>query len=470
MRKFTIKRLILGLFTLAVAGNHAELYLRTHSAKKQGQSDKTPVVRVEKPEGGHRTIGIDENAFAGKDKTLLRFLTLMQWDYKREENTPPRDEIKALTGREVVMIGFMLPLQKGSQTDVFCLLRTTQTCCYGPTPDYNQYVLVQMDKKVKFERLKPVMVHGTFYVEANPEEGYIYRMKGSKLELAAPDKPEIVPEDVIAATDLPAFKFGPLMKLEQARRSGRAAIPDELRQMDGKQFVLSGYIVGGGGHRIVIGRLFWDRCCTGTPPTSYNSVSVDIKPEETPPPVWQERGAFIGTVKVARNGAGRLVDAVDAGTVMQAVLAVPIVPTWAEFLAGLPIIGVNLWPWLRRKFYQDRLESGHAYVQRDAFVTLAGMVSEGDDNGRVLKTLGPPQAKLDGKPGGYDRGDAGIRPTEVWLYALGGVHDAQFLAPLDLPDVIDDPFAVREGSCGAAIGFKDGSVVAKEVWKNGPSD
>ena len=76
----------------------------------------------------------------------------------------------------------MYPLQQGDAIQYFCLLRTTQTCCYGPRPQFNQYVFVEMDKPTPFHRLDPVACVGKFRVEPTPDEGYIYRMVGEKCE------------------------------------------------------------------------------------------------------------------------------------------------------------------------------------------------------------------------------------------------------------------------------------------------
>jgi hypothetical protein len=76
----------------------------------------------------------------------------------------------------------MYPLQQGDSIQYFCLLRTTQTCCYGPRPQFNQYVFVEMMTPTPFHRLDPVSCAGTFRVEPAPDEGYIYRIEGQNCE------------------------------------------------------------------------------------------------------------------------------------------------------------------------------------------------------------------------------------------------------------------------------------------------
>ena len=150
---------------------------------ENGKGTKAQVVE-EKGPSGHQTIGIDESTVvepSGKEPTL-HFSALMAWDYKPESNSPPPEKIKSLHGRKVRITGFMFPLQEGKSIQYFCLLRTTQTCCYGPRPQFNQYVFVEMAKPTEFYRLDPVSCVGVFRVEPTPKEGFIYRMEGRSCE------------------------------------------------------------------------------------------------------------------------------------------------------------------------------------------------------------------------------------------------------------------------------------------------
>jgi hypothetical protein len=143
------------------------------------------LVQDEGYQAGHYTIGINEKALQRDAQTLL-FSTLKKWRFEPERPSPAPQEVLENDNRLVKVTGFMYPLQSGAQINTFCLLRSTQTCCYGPKPQYNQYVLVEMDHPVPFERLRPIEVAGTFFVEPRPEDGYIYRMEGKSLK--TPDK------------------------------------------------------------------------------------------------------------------------------------------------------------------------------------------------------------------------------------------------------------------------------------------
>lgn len=164
--------IITGGVKISGAGN-------SHSTVLDTQSDS---VRIQKEKGpaGHSTIGIVESAIEqDTTKTLrLSFSKLMSWEYEAQKDTPAPDMIAKLDGRKVKITGFMYPLQQGTKIQYFCLLRTTQTCCYGPRPQYNQYIFVEMGAPTPFFRLDPVACAGTFNVEPNPDEGYIYRLEG----------------------------------------------------------------------------------------------------------------------------------------------------------------------------------------------------------------------------------------------------------------------------------------------------
>jgi len=160
--------------------------MRISTAQEEGnrKSDKVPagsIIIEEKGPAGHSTIGISEEVVVddSQGETALTFKSLMAWEYDEIVNPPPPEDIRKLNGRKVRLVGFMYPLQEGAAISYFCLLRTTQTCCYGPQPQFNQYVFVEMKRPTQFYRLDPVSCVGTLKVEPSPEEGYIYRMEGN---------------------------------------------------------------------------------------------------------------------------------------------------------------------------------------------------------------------------------------------------------------------------------------------------
>lgn len=151
--------------------------------KAERQKNQVQTIE-EKGPAGHQTIGIDERSLPmDSEKELsLSFSILMTWQYEPKGKSKPPESIKKLDGHRIRIVGFMFPLQEGKTIHHFCLLRTTQTCCYGPRPEYNQYIFVEMAKPTTFYRLDPVTCVGKFKVDPSPEEGFIYRMEGERCE------------------------------------------------------------------------------------------------------------------------------------------------------------------------------------------------------------------------------------------------------------------------------------------------
>jgi hypothetical protein len=262
-------------------------------------------------------------------------------------------------GRKVKLTGFMFPLQDAGNLTIFALLRSTQTCCYGPRPQYNQYVFVEMAQPVKFERLAPVVVEGRFFVDPKPDQGYIYRMEGESVRHAFPDDQPASAADFARRNNLPVFDFGPLEAAKTAAdREG--AIARLAADVDRKQMVLQGYIIGRTGElppKIIAGRYAWDGTAKGAAPSIYNAVLVSPRSVGDVPPVWWQEAVFKGTIHVTKDPSERAENGIVG--LQDAVLAVsrssqaggsldagPIVPTRYEliFLAACAIgIGIGLW-------------------------------------------------------------------------------------------------------------------------------
>jgi len=326
MKKNRLLSVGLPLLLVVFLANHAEYYFRKSAFSTMQKRQNAVVVRREDLSAGHNTIGIDES-FQGilYGEAMLHFSTLAGWQYDRGSTSPPPPQVQALNGTTVTIMGFMYPLQAGPRLKTFCLLRTTQTCCYGPMPQYNQYVLVEMPSPVAFLRLAPVTVKGVFFAEANPAEGYIYRMEGTSVVPVTGEEADIDGRAFAEEAGLPLLDIS---LLASARAQDRPQLPEEIRKLDGKKVVLQGYLVGrsqpetgrGGLPSILVGKHWWDGVSKGTPPDIYNTVVVFPRGERDLPPLWKEKGVFSGTARVTGDpsrfhdmGIVSLHDAVRAG-------------------------------------------------------------------------------------------------------------------------------------------------------------
>lgn len=100
--------------------------------------------------------------------------------------------VRRLHGRDVLTMGFMLPLNLDSRGRVtsFLLLRDQSLCCFGQMPRVNDYIAVQMKegKTAPSAADEPILVSGRLEVGAMVEQGLIlgiYKMEATLVETAA---------------------------------------------------------------------------------------------------------------------------------------------------------------------------------------------------------------------------------------------------------------------------------------------
>jgi hypothetical protein len=105
--------------------------------------------------------------------TPLPFDTLKSWTYI-EGKTPLPDFIKKLDGKNVEMIGFMMPLSEVKDITQFILVPSLWGCCYGQPPAVNHIVVVRMPpgQTTKFFN-DVVRVRGKFNAGETKQDGYL---------------------------------------------------------------------------------------------------------------------------------------------------------------------------------------------------------------------------------------------------------------------------------------------------------
>lgn len=103
---------------------------------------------------------------------------------------PP--QVKELDGKNVIVSGYMLPtkVEKGLVRE-FLLVASAMLCCYGQTPQVNEFVVVKMSGAgVKAVMDTPVQFYGKLTVKEMYEEGFltnIYFLEGEKMGKSAVD-------------------------------------------------------------------------------------------------------------------------------------------------------------------------------------------------------------------------------------------------------------------------------------------
>lgn len=120
----------------------------------------------------------------GLDK-ILPFDELDSWPYEDGLKGMPK-RVKELSGKKVLMTGFMLPIDEVQNIKEFLLVKSLWSCCYGQPPDIHGIVRVVMPKgKTTDYFFDPLKIIGTFKVEATVMDGYcvdIYQLHVESLE------------------------------------------------------------------------------------------------------------------------------------------------------------------------------------------------------------------------------------------------------------------------------------------------
>ncbi len=113
----------------------------------------------------------------------LRFEVLKRWTYVEGKTEFPAF-IKALDGKRIEMLGYMMPLTEIENIKEFLLVPSLWGCCYGQPPAINHIVAVKMPagKTAKFYS-GPIQVNGQFRVSETKQDGYVV-----SLYVLTPDK------------------------------------------------------------------------------------------------------------------------------------------------------------------------------------------------------------------------------------------------------------------------------------------
>ncbi|MGC6486930.1 MAG: DUF3299 domain-containing protein, partial [Planctomycetota bacterium] len=114
---------------------------------------------------------IADGKIAGVDQ-VLPFEDLEDWSYVEGLEGAP-DDVRGLDGKQVLMLGFMLPLDEVEDMREFLLVRSLWSCCYGTPPDIHGIVRCRMaaGRRVDYQ-FEPVKVVGRFAVQETREDGY----------------------------------------------------------------------------------------------------------------------------------------------------------------------------------------------------------------------------------------------------------------------------------------------------------
>ena len=114
------------------------------------------------------------------------FEEISSWPYEDALLGMPK-QVGKLNGKNVLMTGFMLPIDEVEDIKEFLLVQSLWSCCYGQPPDINGIVRVVMkgDARIDYQ-FDPIKVTGKFKVEATFEDGYcvdIFQLTADSVEV-----------------------------------------------------------------------------------------------------------------------------------------------------------------------------------------------------------------------------------------------------------------------------------------------
>ena len=126
---------------------------------------------------------------AGKIKgidLILPFEEISSWPYQDGLKGMPK-RINKLTDKQVLMTGFMLPIDEVENIKEFLLVQSLWSCCYGQPPDINGVVRVVMKGKKRIDyEFEPIKVIGKFIIKPTIEDGFcvdIYQLETDSVEV-----------------------------------------------------------------------------------------------------------------------------------------------------------------------------------------------------------------------------------------------------------------------------------------------
>jgi hypothetical protein len=98
------------------------------------------------------------------------------------------EPLKKIDGEEVVIVGFMVPIEvtREGQVKSFALTQNQNFCCFGVPPGMNEWIMVKMEEgeTAEFTLDLPVAAFGKIAVGEEIEDGYImsvYRMSAGEV-------------------------------------------------------------------------------------------------------------------------------------------------------------------------------------------------------------------------------------------------------------------------------------------------
>jgi hypothetical protein len=99
---------------------------------------------------------------------------LGNFEYDPEQNTPIPDDVKALSGSNIRLRGFMIPMDQAENISKFALVPSLFACCYGQPPQVQHTIVVTCPKgKAVSYYPDEIIVEGKLNVEVQKDDGFV---------------------------------------------------------------------------------------------------------------------------------------------------------------------------------------------------------------------------------------------------------------------------------------------------------
>ena len=162
---------------------------------EQAQTNRAAAVLAAQPTtsiGGYFQIGFDKlSGFAATVVYEMVNSNTPSFHYAPKLAAEIPQAIKDLDGKDVAVKGFMLPLlQEDGRVKEFILLKNQMMCCFGKSPELNEWIRVTMaGNGIKPAMDRVVTIYGKLHVSAYQESSIrlgLYRMDGEGMTAIQP--------------------------------------------------------------------------------------------------------------------------------------------------------------------------------------------------------------------------------------------------------------------------------------------
>jgi hypothetical protein len=99
---------------------------------------------------------------------------LGNFEYDPEQNTPIPNDVKALSGHNIRLKGFMIPMDQAENISKFALVPSLFACCYGQPPQIQHTIVVTCPKgKAVSYYPDEIIVEGKLDVQVQKDDGFV---------------------------------------------------------------------------------------------------------------------------------------------------------------------------------------------------------------------------------------------------------------------------------------------------------